>query len=56
MRKSGDATLIAVIYERYEIWSDGIIYDTKKAEDIPQHIFRVRDELLEHNWEEYEVE
>jgi hypothetical protein len=37
---------IAVIYNRYEIYNDGTIYDTEKAEDIPQIIFKIRDILL----------
>lgn len=32
---------------RYAIYkSDGCVYDTLEAKDIPQHIFDLRDELL----------
>jgi hypothetical protein len=32
---------------RYKIYkSDGCIYDTEKADDIPQYIFKLRDTLI----------
>jgi len=34
------------INNRYAIYKDGCIYDTKKAADIPSHIFNLRDNLL----------
>lgn len=37
---------IAIIKERYLIYSDGIVYDCKKAEDIPIYIFKIRDILI----------
>ena len=41
-----------LINNRYQMYSDGCIYDTEKAEDIPQYIFNVRRTLLEkhHEW------
>jgi hypothetical protein len=51
-RRHGSA-LLAVIYDRYEIWDDGVVYDTEKAEDIPSHIFEIRDLLIPHDIEEY---
>ena len=36
-----------LINNRYEIYSDGgVVYDTVKALDIPQHIFELRDFLI----------
>jgi len=36
-----------IINDRYEIYfEDGCIYDTKKAQDIPQYIFKLRDNLI----------
>ena len=36
-----------LINDRYEIYKDdGVIYDTKEAKDIPQTIFKWRDELM----------
>ena len=40
-------TSLATIENRYEIYSDGVIYDTEKGEDIPQYIFKIRDILIE---------
>jgi len=40
-----------LIQNRYEIYQDGVIYDTKEARDIPQYIFELRDFILE-NYEE----
>jgi len=39
-----------LIDERYLIYYDGVIYDTLKAEDIPQHIFKMRDILRENGF------
>lgn len=39
--------LTSLILERYEIWNDGVIYDTWEAEDIPQWVFKVRDIIVE---------
>jgi len=41
-----------LINNRYQMYSDGCIYDTEKAEDIPQYIFNVRSTLLKkhHEW------
>ena len=39
--------VVANIFDRYEIWSDGIVYDTEKAEDIPEYIFEIRDLIIE---------
>ena len=36
-----------LINDRYEIYYDGCIYDTKLAKDIPQWIFEFRDFCLE---------
>ena len=36
-----------LINNRYKIYQDGTIYDTKNAEDIPQWIFELRDFILE---------
>jgi hypothetical protein len=38
--------LVANVLWRYEIWSDGIVYDTEKAEDIPEYIFEIRDLIM----------
>ena len=36
-----------LINNRYEIYkSDGVVYDTKEAKDIPQEIFELRDKLM----------
>lgn len=38
------------VNDRYEIWKDcGVVYDTERAEDIPQGIFALRDRLMEFN-------
>jgi hypothetical protein len=34
------------VNDRYQIYADGIIYDTKEAKDIPQKYFKLRDRLL----------
>jgi len=34
------------VNERYEIFNDGIVYDTHKGLDIPKWIFELRDFLL----------
>ena len=31
---------------QYEIYADGVVYDTKDAKDIPQYIFNIRDTLI----------
>ena len=36
-----------LIKKRWTIYSDGVIYDTEKAKDIPQWIFELRDFILE---------
>lgn len=36
-----------LVNERYAIYRDGIIYDTKKASDIPTSIFKIRDKLIQ---------
>lgn len=36
-----------IIHNRYEIYSDGVVYDHEHAEDIPQWIFELRDFVLE---------
>ncbi len=41
--KSKDSLLIE---GRYRIYSDGCVYDTKKAKDIPQRIFKLRDQII----------
>ncbi len=38
-----------LINNRYAIYRDGIIYDTKKASDIPTSIFKIRDNLIKQN-------
>jgi hypothetical protein len=38
---------IAMLLDRYEIFDDGCIYDTIEGKDIPQHIFKIRDILIE---------
>jgi hypothetical protein len=38
--------VVANVLWRYEIWSDGIVYDTEKAEDIPEYIFEIRDLIM----------
>jgi len=40
---------IATIWQ-YEIYADGIVYDTQDARDIPQYIFNIRDILLSEAW------
>ena len=40
---------IATIWQ-YEIYADGIVYDTQDARDIPQYIFNIRDVLLSEAW------
>ena len=37
---------IAIIFNRYEIYEDGTIYDIQKAQDIPQEIFEIKDFLI----------
>ena len=36
---------IATIWQ-YEIYADGLVYDTKNAQDIPEYIFIIRDTLI----------
>jgi len=37
-----------LINDRYQIYSDdGTIYDTLQASDIPQYVFKIRDQLME---------
>ena len=38
-----------MINERYQMYSDGTIYDTKQAKDIPQWIFDFRDFVLKNS-------
>jgi len=35
-----------IINNRYLVYKDGVIYDSWRGEDIPQTIFKWRDELL----------
>jgi hypothetical protein len=35
-----------LVNNRYMIFSDGCIYDTQKAKDIPKSIFKLRDILI----------
>jgi hypothetical protein len=35
-----------VINDRYWMYSDGVVYDTLKAKDIPQYVFNLREILL----------
>lgn len=35
----------ALIDDRYLIYSDGVVYDTEKAEDIPSYVFQIRDKI-----------
>lgn len=38
------------VNDRYEIYKDtGVVYDTERAEDIPQGIFALRDRLMTYN-------
>lgn len=38
------------VNDRYEIYKDtGVVYDTEKAEDIPQSILGIRDRLMQFN-------
>lgn len=40
---------IAMIFDRFEIYNDGAIYDAiDKGRDIPQYVFEIR-EILEKN-------
>lgn len=42
-----------IINDRWEIYKkDGCVYDTKKAKDIPQWIFKIRDILLKGSQDE----
>ena len=41
--KSEDSLLIE---NRYRIFSDGCVYDTKEGKDIPERIFKLRDEII----------
>ena len=41
--KSDDSLLIE---NRYRIFSDGCVYDTKEGKDIPERIFKLRDEII----------
>ena len=41
--KSKDSLLIK---NRYRIFSDGCVYDTKEGKDIPERIFKLRDEII----------
>ena len=41
--KSQDSLLIE---NRYRIFSDGCVYDTKEGKDIPERIFKLRDEII----------
>ena len=41
--KSEDSLLIE---HRYRIFSDGCVYDTKEGKDIPERIFKLRDEII----------
>ena len=38
-KKSKDSLLID---DRYQMYSDSVIYDTWEAQDIPQHIFKLQ--------------
>ena len=35
-----------IIKDRYQIFSDGVIYDLNRGEEIPQWIFEFRDFVL----------
>jgi hypothetical protein len=35
-----------LINDRYAIYIDGCIYDTKHARDIPAQVFKIRDNLI----------
>jgi hypothetical protein len=38
------------VNDRYEIYKDtGVVYDTDRAQDIPQGIFALRDRLMTYN-------
>jgi hypothetical protein len=41
--KSEDSLLIE---NRYRIFSDGCVYDTKENKDIPLRIFKLRDQII----------
>lgn len=46
-----------IIDDRYWMYDDGVIYDTEKAEDIPQWIFKFRDFVLEnYNEMKYQID
>lgn len=34
------------VNDRYAIYNDKVVYDTKKAEGIPQWVFEIRDNLI----------
>ena len=36
-----------LVNDRFAIYSDGVIYDTKQARDIPSYIFDLKDKLIE---------
>ena len=38
-----------LIDNRYEMYSDGVIYDTKSAKDIPNWIFTFREFILDNH-------
>lgn len=39
-----------LVNDRYKIYkTNGVVYDTIKAEDIPQSIFGIRDRMMECN-------
>ena len=45
IKKKGDKIIID---NRYEMYSDGVIYDTQKSDIIPQWIFEFKDFILKH--------
>lgn len=40
-----EALIGVIVNNKYEIWSDGIVYNIDGG-DIPQYIFKFRDELM----------
>ena len=38
-----------LINDRYLIYSDGVIYDTKEAKDIPEWVFEIRNKVFGEN-------
>jgi hypothetical protein len=36
-----------LVNDRFAIYSDGVVYDTKQARDIPSYIFNLKHKLIE---------